>query len=90
MGDNSFVRNSDIQVSSNEEHANAIRSGGSGWKPAPGDTKRTATIFVGDALMYGGNIRLVRSKYVEKFDVILSDGQVKYLLFSEFYMHIKD
>ena len=81
MGDNSFVRNSDIQVSSNEEHANAIRSGGSGWKPAPGDTKRTATIFVGDALMYGGNIRLVRSKYVEKFDVILSDGQVNMVFF---------
>ena len=76
LADASLIRNWDITVSSNEEHKTAIRPGAAGWKPAPEDNKRMLTIFVGDALIYGASIRLVRSKYVEKFDVILTDGQV--------------
>lgn len=74
LADTAFVRNSDIQVSSNEEDKNAIRPAGKGWTPAPGDTKRSITIFVGDALVYGASIRLVRAKYVEKFDILLLDN----------------
>lgn len=73
-------------MSSNEEHKSAIRPGAAGWKPAPGDAKRMLTIFVGDAFMYGASIRLVRSKYVQKFDVILTDGQVSLNYVTGFYL----
>uniref|UniRef100_A0A0L8GSU4 Uncharacterized protein n=1 Tax=Octopus bimaculoides TaxID=37653 RepID=A0A0L8GSU4_OCTBM len=75
LADASLIRSWDIKTSSNQEHVNSIRPGGKGWKPDLSDTKRTVTIFVGDALRYGATIRLSHAKYVEKFDVILSDGQ---------------
>ena len=79
LGDSSLIRNWDIDVSSNEEQKADIRPGTRGWSPAAGDKKNTMTIYVGDALRYGGQLRLPKAKCVGKYDVALigKDGEVK-------------
>ena len=72
LADSSLIRNWDIDVSSNEEHKTDIRPGSKGWTPEAGDRKTTVSLFVGDALIYGANMRLQKSKCVGKYDVFLS------------------
>ncbi len=55
-----------------EEHKADIRPGAKGWTPETGDKKTTVSLFVGDALIYGANMRLLTSKCVGKYDVFLS------------------
>ena len=74
LADSSLIRNWDIDVSSNEEHKTDIRPGAKGWTPEAGDKKTTVSLFVGDALIYGANIRLKMAKCVGKYDVFLSGG----------------
>ena len=75
LADSSLIRNWDIKVSSNEEHKTDIRPGAKGWTPEAGDKKTTVDLFVGDALIYGANMRLLTSKCVGKYDVLLSGGE---------------
>ena len=75
LADSSLIRNWDIDVSSNEEHKADIRPGSKGWTPEAGDRKTTVSLFVGDALIYGANMRLQKSKCVGKYDVFLSGNQ---------------
>ena len=75
LADSSLIRNWDIDVSSNEEHKADIRPGARGWTPEAGDKKTTVNFFVGDALIYGANMRLLTSKCVGKYDVVLSGGE---------------
>ncbi|CAE1174531.1 unnamed protein product [Acanthosepion pharaonis] len=74
LADSSLIRNWDIDVSSNEERKADIRPGAKGWTPEAGDKKTTVSLFVGDALIYGANMRLQKSKCVGKYDVYLSGG----------------
>ena len=75
LADSSLIRNWDIKVSSNEEHKADIRPGSKGWTPETEDEKTTVGLFVGDALIYGANVRLQKSKCVGKYDVFLSGGE---------------
>ena len=75
LADSSLIRNWDINVSSNEENKADIRPGARGWTPEAGDKKTTVNLFVGDAFIYGANMRLLTNKCVGKYDVILSGGQ---------------
>ena len=75
LADSSLIRNWDIDASSNEEHKADIRPGAKGWTPETGDRKSTVSFFVDDALIYGANMRLQKSKCVGKFDVLLSGGE---------------
>ena len=75
LADSSLIRNWDIDVSSNEEHKTDIRPSSKGWTPEAGDRKTTVSLFVGDALIYGANMKLLTSKCVGKYDVFLSGGQ---------------
>ena len=72
LADSSLIRNWDIDVSSNEENKADIRPGAKGWIPETGDRKSTVSLFVGDAFIYGANMRLKMAKCVEKYDVFLS------------------
>ena len=72
LADSSLIRNWDIDVSSNEENKADIRPGAKGWTPEAGDKKTTVSLFVGDAFIYGANMRLLISKCVGKYDVLLS------------------
>ena len=75
LADSSLIRNWDIKVSSNKENKADIRPGSKGWTPEASDKKSTVSLFVGDALMYGANMRLQMSKCVGKYDVLLSGGE---------------
>lgn len=74
VADSSFIRNWDIDVSSNEEHKTNIRPGSKGWTPAAGDHKNTVTMYVGDALRYGAILHLPKAKCVAKYDIMLGGG----------------
>ena len=79
LADSSLIRNWDIDVSSNEEHKADIRPGAKGWTPEAGDRKTTVSLFVGDALIYGANMRLKMTKCVGKYDMFLSGGEQGYI-----------
>ena len=79
LADSSLIRNWDIDVSSNEEQKTNIRPNANGWSPAADDRKNTMTMYVGDALKYGGLLRLPKAKCVGKYEVFLNgnNGEAK-------------
>lgn len=74
MADSNLVRNNHIEFSSNQEAVNDLRPGGIGWKSSPEDRVPSIKIFVGQAFIYGGNIRLPKAKGINSWDVILKGG----------------
>ena len=74
MADSTLVRSSHIELSSNQESVNDLRPGGIGWKSSVEDRMPSLKIFVGQAFIYGGNIRLPKAIGINSWDVILKGG----------------
>ena len=75
MKSESLLPSNNILVSSNAENVNDIRPGGKGWKSSLDDQRKTVTITVGKSLQYGGKIKLLKSKDVQSYDVVLLGGK---------------